>query len=236
MQDPAGAATALVAGATRVELCAALELGGLTPSAATIGATRDLTGRGGWLQVLVRPRAGGYVYTAAELQVARDDVAAAVAAGADGVVVGALTTRGEVDETALRALVDAASGRTVTFHRALDVVADRAAALEVLVAAGVSRVLTSCGAERAVDAVAELGDLVAAAAGRIEVMAGGGVQASHVPSLDAAGVDAVHLSARTPVPDAGGSGGTGLVWRTDGDLVTAAMRAARADPGQMLPV
>lgn len=227
VQDPAGAATALAHGARRVELCSALELGGLSPSIAAVEAVRALTDRDGWLQVLVRPRPGGYVYTSEEIDLTCTDIAHAVAAGADGVVVGALTPERTVAGAHVRALVAAAAGRTVTFHRAFDVVVDRAAALEELAALGVDRVLTSCGQVHAVEAADELSGLVRRAAARVQVMAGGGVRPADVPLLRAAGVDAVHLSARSPGRH-GGHGGEGTHWRTDPALVAAVVAAARA--------
>lgn len=224
VQDPAGARTALEQGATRVELCSALEVGGLTPSRATIESARALTAHPGWLNVLVRPRPGGYVYSPAEIDLTCADVAHAVAAGADGVVVGALTATGGVATAHLRAVLDAAQGRTVTFHRAFDVIEDRRAALDVLVDLGVDRVLTSCGRSRAVDALPELAALARAAAGRVQLMAGGGVRPEDVPALAAAGCDAVHLSARQRAE--GGQGGQGTAWRTDPSTVAAAVRTA----------
>lgn len=225
VQDPAGAQVALDGGATRIELCSALALGGLTPSVASIAAARALTDRVGWLNVLIRPRPGGYVYSPAEVDLTCADIAAAVERGADGVVVGSLTPDGRVEASHVRAFVDAAQGRAVTFHRAFDVVADRRAALETLAGLGVDRVLTSCGERHAVDAVDELASLARIACGRVQIMAGGGVRPPDIPSLIAAGCDAVHLSARAPA-DGGGAGGQGESWRTDHGVVAAAVRAA----------
>ncbi len=227
LQDATGAQVALDGGATRVELCSALEIGGLTPSAGTIAAVRALTDRADFLQVLVRPRPGGYVYTPSELAVTCADVAAAVDAGADGVVVGALTPERTIDEEAMSRLVDAARGRTVTFHRAIDVVSDRPAALRTLIGLGVDRVLTSGGADRAPDALAELAEMVAVADGRLQVMAGGGILPPMVAQVLGSGVDAVHLSARVHRRDNGGPGGDGWHWQTDPGLVAAAVDAAR---------
>src|SRR5690606_15267976 len=174
-------------------------------SIASIEEVRASTDRAGWLQVLVRPRPGGYAYTSAENDLTCPDVPHAVAAGADDVVVGALTATGGVATAPLRAVLDAAQGRTVTFHRAFDVIEDRRAALDVLVDLGVDRVLTSCGRSGAVDAVPKLAALARAAAGRVQLMAGGGVRPEGVPALAAAGCDAAHLSA--PPPADGGHGG-----------------------------
>jgi copper homeostasis protein len=224
VQDPAGARTARDGGASRVELCSALEVGGLTPSLATVEAVRALTDRSGWLNVLVRPRPGGYVYTSAEIDLTCADIAHAVTAGADGVVVGALTTSGEVATDQVLAFLDAAQGRTVTFHRAFDVIEDRRAALDLLISLGVHRVLTSCGRAHAVEGATELAELAGLSAGRVQLMAGGGVRPADIPILAAAGCDAVHLSARR-LGD-GGQGGEGTVWRTDPAAVTAAVSAA----------
>ncbi|HEV6953523.1 MAG TPA: copper homeostasis protein CutC [Promicromonospora sp.] len=239
VQDPAGAVVAGGVGARRVELCSALgATGGVTPSAALVEAVVaaasvvPASDSAPLLEVhvLVRPRPGGFVYSPAETDLMARDVTLAVESGADGVVVGALTASGAVDLDALRALVDAAEGAEVTFHRALDVAADPVAALDVLAEAGVARVLTSGGAARAVDGLDRLAALVERSADvGIEVMAGGGVTAADVPALVAAGVDAVHLSAKRTVADAGGPGGGGDAGYevTDQTLAEAAAAALR---------
>ncbi|BDZ41561.1 hypothetical protein GCM10025865_08600 [Paraoerskovia sediminicola] len=162
-----------------------------------------------------------------ELDVCERDIATAVDAGADGVVVGALTSEGRVDERALESFVLAADGAEVTFHRAVDVVEDVDAAVDALVRAGVTRVLTSGGAARAIDGVDRLAAMVERAAGRLQVMAGGGVRPQDVAALRAAGVDAVHLSAKRDVPDPGGpGGGAGAGYETtDPEIALAAARA-----------
>lgn len=231
VQDVAGARLARSAGADRVELCIGLATGGLTPP---IGLVEAAVATGVPVHTLVRTRPGGFVLDALELDVQVRDVRAAVRAGVAGVVVGALTAGAEVDDDAVRRLVDAAGGRPVTFHRALDVVADRLRALDRLAALGVSRVLTSGGAARAVDGLEALRGLVghpAVRSGTVAVMAGGGVRVPDIPALVAAGVDAVHLSARRPGRDLGASGPGGGPEGfdvTDEATVVAAVRAARA--------
>jgi copper homeostasis protein len=230
VQDVAGVLVARAAGADRVELCTGLVTGGLTPS---VGLLEAAVATGLPVHALVRSRPGGFVYDAAELGVQVADVRAAVRAGAAGVVVGALTPSGEVDDDAVRRLVEAADGRPVTFHRALDVVVDRRRALDRLADLGVTRVLTSGGAARVPDGLAELAALAAHAAahgGRVEVMAGGGVRVSDVPALAAAGLHAVHLSARRAAQDlgaAGPGGGASGYDVTDEATVRAAVAAAR---------
>lgn len=233
-----GAVVARSAGADRVELCSALELGGVTPSAGLVDAVLAEVGGPGWggVHVLVRPRPGDFVYDAADAETALREVRALAAAGVDGVVIGALTDSGEVDLDLTRRLVDAARSETpqiaVTFHRALDQADHLEAALESLLGL-VDRVLTSGGAAAAGDGVQTLARLVRLADRRIQVMAGGGVQLDSIPALVAAGVDAVHLSAKQRVLNTarvalGAGDDAGAHWTTDPVVVAAAARALRA--------
>lgn len=232
VQDAAGARIALEAGAARVELCQALSLGGLTPSAGLIDETAEasaLAGVMGFVHVLVRPRGGGFVYEDDEQRAIERDIRQAVRLGADGVVVGALTEAGEVDIDAIRRFVDAADGHDVTVHRAVDAANDTFAAVALLDGLGVRRVLTSGGAPSCREGLETLRAL-AAASGGLEIMAGGGVSIADIDELRAVGVDAVHLSARTTLERGGASGpGGGVVGfdATDAATVAAAVRAAR---------
>jgi copper homeostasis protein len=198
VQDVAGVRVAVRLGVERVELCSALALGGLTPSLAVVEAAVAAAGAVG-VHVLVRPRAGDFRYDADEVAVMVADVRRAVVAGADGVVVGALDGTGLPDLAVLDRLREAAEGVQVTFHRAVDVSADPVTALDLVAGSGVDRVLTSGGAARAVDGADRLRRMVGVAAGRLEVMAGAGVDAAAVPTLLATGVDALHFSARRRV-------------------------------------
>jgi len=137
----ASAAAAHAGGADRVELCENTAEGGTTPSLGTIEAARALPGLR--LHVMVRPRGGDFLYTDAEFRIMLREVAIAKAAGADGVVFGLLKPDATVDIERTRALVQAAAGMSVTFHRAFDWAADPTAALEAIIAAGCHRVLTS---------------------------------------------------------------------------------------------
>lgn len=230
VQDVAGARIARRAGADRIELCVALgSTGGLTPPIGLIEATVAV---GLPVHPLIRTRPGGFTYDAAELDVLVRDVRAAVRAGVAGVVVGALTTCGDVDDDAVRALVEAAGGASVTFHRAFDVVAEPLAALDRLAELGVTRVLTSGGAARAIDGRVGLQAAAAharATGARVAVMAGGGIRPSQIGSLLVTGVDAVHLSARRPACEPGPSGPGGGAEGydvTDEKTVRAAVKAA----------
>ena len=179
-------------GAGRLELCDALFDGGTTPSAGMISAVKAAVRIP--VFVIVRPRGGGFVYSFEELAVMRLDVEAARMLGADGIVVGVLTKDGKVDADQLHALVAAAKGLPVTFHRAFDLTRDREQALETLLRCGVTRVLTSGGAPTALEGVEAIAALVRRGAGQITVMAGGGVREETVQEIvHRAGVAEVHV-------------------------------------------
>ncbi|MBM7830146.1 copper homeostasis protein [Agromyces cerinus] len=234
VQDAGGTAVAIAAGADRVELCSALVTGGLTPSIGTVlesvEAARGL-GADHAVHVLVRSRAGGFVYDAREVSAMVRDIRALRSTGIAGVVIGAMRPDGTVDEPVVARLVDAADGLHTTFHRAIDTVARPSRLIDALARLGISRVLTSGAARRSIDGVAELAAMQEAAGRRLEVMAGGGVAAADIPELLDLGLAAVHLSARRSVTDpapSGPGGGAETVDRTDPQLVRAAV-AARSE-------
>lgn len=179
-------------GAGRLELCASLADGGTTPSAGMLAAVKAAVRIP--VVMMVRPRGGAFVHDAGEIGVMRLDVEAARMLGADGVALGVLRADGHVDTEQLHELLDAAAGMPVTFHRAFDLVSDREQALETLIRFGVARVLTSGGSPTALDGVAGITALVRRAAGRIEIVAGGGVREEHVQELvHRSGVREVHV-------------------------------------------
>lgn len=184
-------------GAKRLELCDSLFDGGTTPSAGMISAVKAAVKIP--VFVIVRPRGGGFVYTADEVGVMRLDIEAARMLGADGVVIGPLTRDARIDVEQLRALKRQSADLPVTFHRAFDLVRDQGEALEVLIREGVSRVLTSGGAQTALDGVETIAKLVGRAAGQIAVMAGGGVREETVQELVHRGrVTEVHVRGTRP--------------------------------------
>jgi len=185
------ARAAVAGGAHRLELCADLDVGGTTPDrtlvASVIAEVRVP------VVVMIRPRPGGYVYSPAELDRMRRDVALALVLGAAGVVLGALNDEGRVDVSAMRVLMGAAHGLPVTFHRAIDETPDVLAAIDALRALGVSRVLTSGGAPVALDGSVILAAMIERAGKALAVIAGGGVRSTNVVDLvRRTGVRAVH--------------------------------------------
>ncbi|WP_140724420.1 copper homeostasis protein CutC [Pseudomonas sp. Hp2] len=188
-------------GADRVELCENLSEGGCTPSYGTLALARERLRIG--LHVLVRPRAGDFLYAPHEAEAMLRDVELCVRLGCDGVVIGALDADGNVDVALCRRLVDAAAGLDVTFHRALDAARDPAQALEQAIALGCRRVLTSGARASAPEGVDTIAALVRQAAGRIEVMAGAGVTAGNIAALArSTGVRDLHASAKQVVRSA----------------------------------
>lgn len=195
------ALAAQAGGAGRVELCGQLADGGVTPSYGLVAMARDRLRIP--LYVLVRPRSGDFLYDEAEFELMQRDIEACVRLGCDGVVIGALDADAGVDLAGCRALVAAAGGLGVTFHRAFDAARDPARALEDVIALGCERVLTSGGHRSALDGAAHIAALVQQAAGRVRIMAGAGIRPENVADvLSRSRADELHASAR------------GLYWST----------------------
>ena len=191
VESLAGAQAAAAGGADRIELAPELAAGGVTPSddlTSTVVEQVDIP-----LFAMIRPRAGDFVYSAREV----DDMCITIerlrAIGVQGVVTGALTNQHTVDLSATVALVAAASGLPVTFHRAFDRATNLSTALEQLIDLGVSRVLTSAGAATALEGSAKLRAMVEQSCGRIAILAGGGIRESNVRDvISRGGVTEVH--------------------------------------------
>ncbi len=200
VDDALGLAEAVAGGADRVELCSALALGGLTPSA---GMMALAAGCGVPCFPIIRPRAGNFVYSAADVTVMRGDIRAARAAGLPGVVLGASKLGGALDTAVLADLVAEAQGLDLTLHRAVDLCAHVEEAVEQAVALGFSRILSSGGAQTAAQGVARLAQMFRVAAGRLVVMPGSGVSLETLPILRALPLREVHASCAVALPVGG---------------------------------
>lgn len=209
--------TAQKARAGRIELCGGLAEGGTTPSAGLIQLARQhLTIP---LYVMIRPRGGDFLYSETELAVMKADIQMAKSLKADGLVLGILKPDGTVDEARTEKFVELAHPLPVTFHRAFDMTRDPLEALEAVIRTGAARILTSGQQSTAERGLSVLRQLAEQAAGRIEIMAGAGVQASNASQLIAVGVGALHLSGSQ-------SENSGMVFRQ------SAVSMASAIPGE----
>ena len=206
--DSVGAA--INGGADRIELCSALEAGGITPSAGLIEQALWKSRRllePVPVNILIRPRPGDFLYSDKELMQCVQDTAYAVGAQVDGIVFGALTSDGEVDEYACEKVLDAirqslSGGQvvTTTFHRAFDLCRDPFEALETVIRLGFDRILTSGMAQSAEKGVTLLAELRERAMGRISIMPGAGVTPRNIRNIiDATGVSEIHASAKEMV-------------------------------------
>lgn len=197
VDSAAGARVAREAGAARIELCSALELGGLTPSEGLL--RHALEEFGGPVVVLLRPRAGDFVYDASELRTIEHELDTALRhgpRGVSGIAVGVLTRDGEVDVRAMDRILDRARPLEVTFHRAFDLCRDLDRALDAMLHLGIDRVLTSGGRASAASSTSTIRRLVERAGARLSVMPGGGVTAANVSAvLTETGAREVHGSA-----------------------------------------
>ncbi|EOC1325695.1 copper homeostasis protein CutC [Cronobacter dublinensis] len=228
------AVTAQEAGADRIELCSAVNEGGLTPSAGVLkGARAQLT-----LPVhpIVRPRGGDFCYRADEFATMLDDIAFIRELGFAGLVTGVLNEDGEVDIARMRKIMRAADGMAVTFHRAFDMCASPLKALEELTDLGVARILTSgqqATAEKGISLITELKRQSRAPI----IMAGAGVRLSNLDLFLAHGIDELHSSAGIHIASPMRYRNTGVLmssdasadeyarYQVDGNAV-AAMKAA----------
>lgn len=229
----ASALAAEAGGAARIELCSALEVGGLTPSQGVIAMACEQLGIP--VHVLIRPRAGDFVFDDPECEVMQRDIQTCKALGCAGVVFGALTPGGDIDVPRCRAWTDAARGMSVTFHRAFDLARDPERALEDVIALGCERLLTSGQAADALSGAALIHRLTEQARGRIAIMPGGGITAHNIAEIAAAtGAREFHTSARIrkgtrlrqahPAPP----GLEGDHWQTDPGEVRSCIDALRA--------
>jgi copper homeostasis protein len=184
-------------GADRVELCDNLLEGGTTPSAGAIAIARERLKIK--LQVIIRPRGGDFCYSDVEFAVMRHDVALAKQLGADGVVIGILTSDGEIDVARTRELIELARPLSVTFHRAFDMSRDPYRALEQLIELGVDRILTSGQEPSVIEGLDLIAELVRLAGDRVIIMPGGGTERNIHKVVARSGVREAHVIGTTSV-------------------------------------
>lgn len=175
-----GVDAAIAGGADRIELCSALELGGLTPSP---GLLRYAARAPIPVYAMIRPRPGDFIFDSGDLDVMRAEIDATRASGLAGVVLGASVLGGALDEPTLRLLIAHAAGLGTTLHRAVDLVPDFDAAVDLAAELGFERILTSGGARHAAEGMDTLARMIDRAAGRIGIMAGSGVRPANVGDL-----------------------------------------------------
>ncbi|MDP2036019.1 MAG: copper homeostasis protein CutC [Ignavibacteria bacterium] len=189
------ATNAEAGGADRIELCADLLEGGITPSYAMIKLVLEKLKIP--VNVLVRPRGGDFLYTDYEFEVIKRDIEYCKQIGVNGVVIGILNDDGTVDKVRTEELVKAARPMSVTFHRAFDMTRDPEEALNTLIELGVDRLLTSGQEADVHKGITALKKLVELARDRIIIMPGGGVDEININEVvEKTGVKEIHASAR----------------------------------------
>lgn len=191
-----GLSAARRGGADRIELCSALALDGLTPS---VGLMRRAAGLDRPVYAMIRPREGDFVFADEDVDIMLRDIDAARGAGLAGVVLGASLPSGELDATVLERLSRHAEGMGRTLHRAIDLVPDPIAALDLAVELNFERVLTSGGAARAEAGAERIARMVEHAGDRVSIMAGSGVIPANAADLvRRTGVREIHGSCSAP--------------------------------------
>ena len=192
---------ALSGGANRIELCSSLALGGLTPSFGMMKQAAKISSVP--VYAMIRPRQGDFIFDYDDILCMLEDIEACANAGLNGVVLGVLTPDGEIDMPAMQTLVTKAHQLklAITFHRAIDQLRDYKVALEQIIELGCERILTSGLAVNAEQGINVLTDMVKQADGRIDIMAGAGVNATNAKMIQSTTqVPALHLSGKSTRP------------------------------------
>lgn len=182
-------------GAQRLELCANLVIGGTTPGVSQFKQIRracDIP-----INVLIRPRYGDFLYTDYEFQMIAEDARMFRDLGADGIVVGFLRPDGSLDVEKLKVLKEIAGTGSMTLHRAFDVCRDPYRSLEDAIEAGADTILTSGQQNTCFEGKQLLGELIRLADGKIDIMAGSGVNGDIIACLmDEIGARCFHMSGK----------------------------------------
>jgi len=179
-------------GANRIELCNNLENGGLTPKYEDIIKAKEklITP----LHILIRPREGSFIYTNDELNQILTDITFCKNVGCAGVVIGSLNIDGSINKKQTKAMVDSAKPMHITFHRAFDECNNLLRNLKDVIDCGCDTLLTSGQEKNVCLGFEKLKTLVSISKGRINILAGGGVNHENVKALFKIGVRSFHLS------------------------------------------
>lgn len=195
-------------GATRLELCSNLIIGGTTPSPCLFEEIRELSGI--CTHILVRPRFGDFCYTDYEFRIIRREVRNFRKLGADGVVIGILRPDGRLDMERMKILMEEAEGMSVTLHRAFDVCVDPFETLEQAKELGINTILTSGQKNHCLEGKDTLKKLVECEDGRITIQVGSGVDAETIRQIQPyTKAHAFHMSGKQNLESA-------MVYRKEG--------------------
>lgn len=185
------------AGATRIELCTAMEVIGVTPTLSYFKLAKSITD----LPILafIRPRAGGFVYSDLEFEIMKQDIKAFYQAGARSFVFGILTDKNEIDVKKCQEMIDLVDKDCeFIFHKAFDYVNDFDKSTKQLIDLGFTRILTSGGIGSTEAHLDVLKDLINKYSHKIEIMPGGGITQDNIAHIiDTLDLKSVHLSAKT---------------------------------------
>jgi len=182
-------------GADRLELCGALEVGGITPGPGMIQSVLNNVSIP--IHILIRPRGGDFLYSDSEFEIMRREIDYAGEAGAAGVVLGILTREGGIDIDRTGYLVEFAGSLQVTFHRAFDMAADPIRALNDIISSGAARLLTSGQQNSALEGSELIKGLVDNARHKLIIMPGGGINEENIIGIaKTTGATEFHLTGR----------------------------------------
>jgi copper homeostasis protein len=189
------AQNAIAGGANRLEVCSALELGGLTPSPGLVQQIKNISNIP--LHILIRPRSGDFSYSNSEFNTILQDIDYYKTADIKGIVCGILLNNGDIDMDRTRILVERSKPLSFTFHRAFDHVLDISKSLENLINLNIDRILTSGKQETAIQGIENINKLVKQAANRIIIMPGSGISSNNIKQLIRTGAEEFHMSGKT---------------------------------------
>jgi len=227
------ALAAVEGGATRLEMCANLVIGGTTPSVFLYREIRKHSNIP--IHAIIRPRFGDFCYSTHELRIMTQEVEQFKAEGADGVVIGALQPDGSLDMATMEALCRASGGMNIALHRAFDMCKDPFETLNQVEALGIGTILTSGQQNHCLDGAGLIKEL--ALRNQADIMVGGGVNADVIRKLrEKTGITSYHLSGKTvinsPMQYRNPNVSMGLpslgeyeMWRTCPETIAAAKKA-----------